>query len=135
MYWCRIVGPSAQFFCIWIISRFRWETYDYINQFVLKAQLLYLRKTWECTRKKLVKVCSFKNFLTKVFEDALTSIIFPTLKTHRCYLVIDKVAPIKESRIKDNLQECFNDEICGAIKNWDKLFRILKKFRLSIDKI
>ena len=51
-YWCRIVGPLAQFFCIWIISRFRWETYDYINQFVLKAQLLYLRKTSESAREK-----------------------------------------------------------------------------------
>ena len=51
-YWCRIVGPSAQFFCIWIIFRFRWETYDYINQFVLKAQLLYLRKTSESAREK-----------------------------------------------------------------------------------
>lgn len=95
----------------------------------------YSKNIRECTRKKLVKVCSFNNFLTKVFENALASINFPTIKTHRCYLVIDKVAPIKESRIKDNLQECFNDEICGAINNCDKLFRILKKFRLSIDKI
>lgn len=49
--------------------------------------------------------------------------------------MIDKVAPFKESRIKDNLQECFNDEICGAMKNCGKLFRILKKSRLSIDKM
>ena len=38
---------------------------------------------------------------------------------------IDKVAPIKERKIKYNSQEWFDGEISGAIKNRDKL---LKKF-------
>ena len=46
--------------------------------------------------------------------------------------MIDKVVPIKESRIKDNLQEWFTGEIWGAIKNFDKLFRIFKRSKSSI---
>ena len=37
--------------------------------------------------------------------------------------VIDKVAPIKERRVKQNSQELFNGEIADEIKNRDKLFK------------
>ena len=43
----------------------------------------------------------------------------------------DKVAPIKERRIKHNSQEWFDGDISEAIKNRDKLF---KKFK-SLDYI
>ena len=43
----------------------------------------------------------------------------------RVMVAINKVVPIKESRIKHNSQGLLNDEIFGAIKNHDKL---LKKF-------
>ena len=45
----------------------------------------------------------------------------------RVMVAINKVVPIKESRIKHNSQiiKLLNDEIFGAIKNHDKL---LKKF-------
>ena len=46
----------------------------------------------------------------------------------------DKVAPIKERRIKRNSQEWFDSEISEAIKNRDKLLKKFKKSRLHIDK-
>ena len=46
----------------------------------------------------------------------------------------DKVAPIKERRIKHNSQEWFDSEISEAIKNRDKLLKKFKKSRLHIDK-
>ena len=41
-------------------------------------------------------------------------------------VAIDKVAPIKETRIKHNSQKWFDVEISEAIKNRDKLLKKLK---------
>ena len=41
-------------------------------------------------------------------------------------VTIDKVAPIKERRIKHNSQKWFDGEISEAIKNRDKLLKKLK---------
>ena len=49
-------------------------------------------------------------------------------------VAIDKVAPIKERRIKHNSQEWFDGEISEAIKNCDKLLKKFKRSRLQIDK-
>ena len=46
--------------------------------------------------------------------------------------VIDKVAPLKERRVKQNSQEWFDGEI--ADQNRDKLFKKFKKSELQIDK-
>ena len=48
--------------------------------------------------------------------------------------VIDKVAPIKERRVKQNSQEWFDGEIADEIKNRDKLFKKFKNSKLHIDK-
>ena len=48
--------------------------------------------------------------------------------------VIDKVAPLKERRVKQNSQEWFDGEIADEIKNRDKLFKKFKKSKLQIDK-
>ena len=48
--------------------------------------------------------------------------------------MIDKVAPIKERRVKQNSQEWFDGEIADEIKNRDKLFKKFKKSKLHIDK-
>ena len=48
--------------------------------------------------------------------------------------VIDKVARIKERRVKQNSQEWFHGEIVDEIKNHDKLFKKFKKSKLHIDK-
>ena len=48
--------------------------------------------------------------------------------------VIDKVAPMKERRVKQNSQEWFDGEIADEIKNRDRLFKKFKKSKLHIDK-
>ena len=48
--------------------------------------------------------------------------------------LIDKVAPIKEMRVKQNSQEWFDGEIANEIKNCDKLFKKFKKSKLHIAK-
>ena len=45
-------------------------------------------------------------------------------------VAIDKVAPIKERRIKHNSQELFDGEISEATKNRDKLLEKFKRSRL-----
>ena len=47
---------------------------------------------------------------------------------------IDKVAPIKERRVKQSSREWFDGEIADEIKNRDKLFKKFKKSKLNIDK-
>ena len=46
---------------------------------------------------------------------------------------IDNVAPIKETRIKDNTPEWFDNEIAEAIKIRAKYFKKFKKSNLQID--
>ena len=108
-----------------------------------------------CTRKisrikrgahKHIKFCSFKHYSADLFKEALTSINFPNYlnfnDTTEAYddfipksmVAIDKVAPMKERRIKHNSQEWFDGEISESIKNRDKLLKKIKKSRLHIDK-
>ena len=47
--------------------------------------------------------------------------------------VIDKVAPMKERRVKQISQIWFDGEIANEIKNRDKLFKNLKKSKVHID--
>ena len=61
---------------------------------------------------------------TEAYDDFIQKIM----------IAIDKVAPMKERRIKHNSQEWFDDEISEAIKNRDELLKKIKKFRLHIDK-
>ena len=48
--------------------------------------------------------------------------------------VIDKVAPVKNKRIKRNYQEWFDSEISEKLIIRDKLFKKYKKSRLHVDK-
>ena len=48
--------------------------------------------------------------------------------------VIDKVAPMKERRVKQNSQEWFDGKIADEIKNRDRLLKKFKKSKLHIDK-
>ena len=108
-----------------------------------------------CTRKKPrikrrthkhIKFRSFKHYSADLFKETLTSINFPNYLNfndatedyddfiQKIMVAIDKVAPIKERRIKHNSQEWFDYEISEAIKNRDKLLKKFKKSRLHIDK-
>ena len=84
---------------------------------------------------KHIKFRSFKHYSADLFKE--TCINFPNYLNfndateayddfiQKYMVAIDKVAPIKERRIKHNSQEWFDGEISEAIKNRDKL---LKKF-------
>ena len=47
---------------------------------------------------------------------------------------IDKVAPMKERRVKQNSQEWFDGEIADRIQNRDRLFKKFTKSKLNVDK-
>ena len=108
-----------------------------------------------CTRKisrikrgthKHIKFCLFKHYPADLFKEALTSTnvhnylnFNDTTEAYDDFIqkfmvAIDKVAPIKERRIKHNSQECFDGEISESVKNRDKLLKKFKKSRLHIDK-
>ena len=108
-----------------------------------------------CTRKisrikrgthEHIKFRSFKHYSADLLKETLTSINFPTYQNfndateayddfiQKIMVAIDKVAPIKERRIKQTSQEWFDGEISEAIKSRDKLLKKLKRSRLHIDK-
>ena len=89
---------------------------------------------------------SFKHYSADLFKEILTSINFPNYQNfndatdayddfiQKIVVVLDKVAPIKERRVKHNSQEWFDGKISEAIKNRDKLLKKFKRSRLHIDK-
>ena len=97
-------------------------------------------------RHKQIKFCSFKNYTIDGCEKVLVEINFPDYKTfddvndaysnfiQRLMEVIDKLAPVKNKRIKRNSGEWFYSEISEKIIIQDKLFEKFKKTRLHVDK-
>ena len=95
---------------------------------------------------KQTKFRSFKHYTVDLFEQELSKLNFPNYQNfndineayndfiQKIMNVIDKVAPLKERRVKQNSQEWFDGEIADEIKNRDKLFRKFKKSKLQIDK-
>ena len=109
-----------------------------------------------CTRKitrtkfhdhKYIRIRSLKNYTQEKYIQTLKEINFPDYtkfnSVNEAYddliakltEVIDKLAPIKEVRIKNNTQEWFDDEIHSAIQNRDKRFSVFKRSRLCEDKL
>ena len=112
-------------------------------------QLIY------CTRKisrikrgshKQKKFRSFKHYTVDLFEQELSKLNFPNYRSfndinetsnnfiQKIINAIDKIAPSKERRVKQNSQEWFDGEIADKIKNRDKLLKKFKKSKLQIDK-
>ena len=87
-----------------------------------------------------------KHYTADLFQQASSRLNFPNYRNfndineayndfiQKIMNVIDKVAPLKERRVKQNSQEWFDGEIADEIKNHDKLFRKFKKSKLQIDK-
>ena len=108
----------------------------------------YTRKISRIKRgsHKLIKFRSFKGYTAHLFEQELSRLNFPNYwnfneinKAYNGFIqkimnVIDKIAPLKERRIKQNSQEWFDVETADKLKNRDKLFRKFKKSKLQIDK-
>ena len=111
-------------------------------------QLIY------CTRKithtktnvhKYIKTRSLKNYSQTLFLDKLRKINFPDYSnfkdinnaysdfTEKVTSVIDKIAPIKERRVKNNSQDWFDAEINEEIERRDKSLAKFKKSRLHSD--
>ena len=95
---------------------------------------------------KQITFHSFNYYTADLFEKELSKLNFPNYRNfndiNKAYIefiqkimnVIDKVAPLKERRVKENSQEWFYGENADEIKNRDKLFKKLKKSKLQIDK-
>ena len=87
------------------------------------------------------------NLSTEIYEEALGKLIFPDYENFGCVNkaysdltskildVVNKVAPGRAIRVKNNTNEWFDGEISEKIAARDKLFRKLKKSKLSVDKI
>ena len=95
---------------------------------------------------KQIQFRSFKHYTVDLFEQELSKLHFPNYQNyneinetyndfiHKIMSVIDRVAPIKERRVKQNSQKWFDGETSDEIKNRDKLFKKFKKSKLHIDK-
>ena len=112
-------------------------------------QLIY------CTRKlvrnklgvhKEINFRSLKNYTAELYEKALRDINFPNYDEfsnvntaysdliERVTGVINKIAPMKQSRIKSNSQDWFDGEVAEKIVIREKLFKNFKISQLQIDK-
>ena len=92
-----------------------------------------------------IQVPSSKNYSAEIFTNALKTVQFPNnnifLNVNIAYSdllnkisdTIDSVAPIKETKIKNNTQEWFDNETAEAIKIREKYFKKFKKSNLQID--
>ena len=105
-------------------------------------QLIYsTRKITRIKRggHKQIKSRSFKNYTMDGYEKVLAEINFLLYKNlgnvndayssfiQKLREVIDKVAPVKNKRIKRNSQEWFDSKVSEKLIMWDKLFRNTKK--------
>ena len=89
----------------------------------------------------------YENFSIEIYEEALGKLKFPDYGNFSCvneaysdltskiFDVVNKVAPTKTIRVKNNTNEWFDGEIAEKITARDKLFREFKKSKLSVDKI
>ena len=107
-----------------------------------------------CTRKiiknktggqKIKQFRSFKNYSAELFEGALTDIDFPNYEQFtdidaayadfisKLTEVIERIAPMKQTKIKNNTQEWFDGEVAEKITIREKCFKKFKKSKLHID--
>ena len=86
--------------------------------------LLYSEAYKEALGK--VNFPNFENFsgVNKAFEKFIQKLM----------IVIDKLAPFKTKRVKDNSQEWFEGEVLESIALRDKLFQKFKRSKLNVDK-
>ena len=95
---------------------------------------------------KQIKFRSFKNYSKEIFQNALRNITFPNYEKFsninlaytdfmdKLMLIVNKLCPIKEARVKSNSQEWFDGEIAEKIIIRDKLFKKFKVSKLQIDR-
>ena len=89
--------------------------------------------------KKISQFRSFRNYSAELFEEALKDINFPNYENFsdvdvaysdfifKLTELIDKMAPLKQSKTKNNTQEWFDEEVAEKINIREKCFKRLKK--------
>ena len=81
-----------------------------------------------------IQVRSLKNYTPELLKEELTNINFPDYifsSVNIAYLdlvqknlsVVDKIAPFKDFRIKNNTQDWFDDKVAEAIKLREKCLK------------
>ena len=109
-----------------------------------------------CTRKlnriksgttKYINFRSMKKYTKAIFLEKLRTVNFPDYEdfpdansAYSDFLskltdVINQVAPLKQSKVKNRSQEWFDGEVAEKISERDKLFKKFKKSRLHVDEI
>ena len=109
-----------------------------------------------CTRKvkkirygttKYIYSRSMKKYTKELFIENLKNVNFPNYEdfqdansaytdfSNKLSDVINKIAPIKQSKVKNRSQEWFDGEIAEKISLRDKLFKKFKKSKLHVDEI
>ena len=107
-----------------------------------------------CTRKikkpnkhNYITIRSIKHVPVEIYEEALGQLTFPDYENFGCvnkahsdltsklFNVVNKVAPIKTIRVKNNTNEWFDGQVAEKIATRDKLFRKFQKSKLSVDEI
>ena len=111
-------------------------------------QLIYCTRKIKRTKHNMhnqIQVRSLKKYSAEIFTNALKTVQFPNYNIfsnvniaysdllNKISNTIDRVATIKETRIKNNTQEWFDNEIAEAIKIREKYFKKFKKSNLQID--
>ena len=92
-----------------------------------------------------IRVRSLKNYTTELLQEELTKINFPDYNTFsnfniafldlvkKILRVVNKIAPFKDLRIKNNTQDWLDDEVTEAIKLREKRLKYFKSTKLHID--
>ena len=92
-----------------------------------------------------IRVRSLKNYTSELLKEELTRINFPDYKifsnVNIAYLdlvekilsAVDKIAPFKDRRIKNNTQDWLDDEVAEAFKLREKCLKTFTLTKLHID--
>ena len=92
-----------------------------------------------------IQVRFLKKYNAEIFANVLKTVEFPNYNIfskinvfysdllNKISDTMDSVAPIKEIRIKNNIQEWFDNEIAEAIKIREEYFKKFKKSSFQID--
>ena len=100
-----------------------------------------LRKVIKSTsgEGKTISYRSMKNYTKELLLDKLKDVVFPNYENFddvnlaysdfvsKCSIIIDKITPLKQSKVKNNSQEWYDHEIAEKIKLRDKKYKIFKK--------
>ena len=76
---------------------------------------------------------STKRLWTKLYSQTMRDIIIQARHTILLVEVVNNIAPLKTSRVKNTSSEQFDREIAEKLSIKDKLFKKFKSSRLNID--